>query len=243
MIELLGAGVPRREGGWLLHRVCATLESGELTLVLSAAPDERGALLDAITGRRIPDEGRIWVSRVPLMRTSQTRIRALCGEIDVRAGLIERRSLFWNILAPSSGPRTLGRLLRLPRRHERQAAMAALERVGLRGRADEAVAALAPFDRARFLVARALARRPRYLVVREPDTLIDPHAVGAFLALLRLIAHQERVGIVVSLAEGGTVTSLGDRVLVLGDGVLLFHDRVEALNDERAAWRAGTVTR
>jgi phosphonate transport system ATP-binding protein len=243
VIELLGVGVPDRDGGWLLHRVCATLEAGDLTVVLSARPEERGALLDTITGHRIPDEGRAWVGRVPLMRGSQGRIRALCAEVDPRAGLIERRSLFWNILAPASGPRSLGRLLRLPRRHERQGAMSALERVGLRGRADEPIAALSAFDRVRFLVARGLARRPGYLVVREPDQLIDAPGVGALLALLRLVAHQERLGVVVSLAGREALGPPADRLLLLGGGLLLFHGRVEALDDERAAGRAGMLTR
>jgi ABC-type phosphate/phosphonate transport system ATPase subunit len=242
VIELLGVGVPRGGGGWLLHRVCATLEAGDLTLVLSTEPDERRTLLDTITGRRVPDEGRVWVSRVPLMRGSVSRIRALCGDVDPQAALNERRSLFWNALAPTSGPHALGRLLRLPRRPERQAAMAALERVGLRGRSDEPVAALSGFDRLRLLVARALARRPRYLVVREPDLRLGHGDLGALLALLRLIAHHDRLGVVVSLASGEAGLAFADRVLVLGEGLLLFHGQVEALAQEGTGWRAVALT-
>jgi polar amino acid transport system ATP-binding protein len=242
VIELLGVGVPRPGGGWLLHRVCATLEAGEVTVVLSALADERQALLDTITGRRIPDEGRVWVGRVPLMRASVSRIRGFVGEVDPGALLVERRSLFWNILAPASGPRALGRLLRLPRRPERQAAMAALERVGLRHRAEGPVGALSPAERMRFLVARALARQPRYLVVREPGALVGGDEVGDLLALLRQAARGDRLGVVVGLAEGAAGLAAADRVLVVGDGLLLFHGRPEAPGHERAAWRAGMLT-
>jgi ABC-type phosphate/phosphonate transport system ATPase subunit len=133
VIELLGVGVPRETGGWLLHRVCATLEAGEVTLVVSTDPAERGALLDTLTGRRVPDEGRVWVSRAPLMPESRSRIRRLCGEVDPGTALVERRSLLWNAVASISGSHALGRLLRLPRRREREAVLAALERVGLGG--------------------------------------------------------------------------------------------------------------
>ncbi len=126
MIELLGVGLPRDEGGWLLHRVCATLEAGELTVVVSDADEERRALLDAIVGRRVPEEGRVWVNRVPMMAGAAGRVRRLSGEVDPATGLVERRSLFWNALAPVTGPRALGRLLRLPRRREREAAVARL---------------------------------------------------------------------------------------------------------------------
>jgi ABC-type phosphate/phosphonate transport system ATPase subunit len=96
-----------------------------------------------------------------VMAGAAGRVRRLSGAVDPGTGLVERRSLFWNALAPVPGPRALGRLLRLPRRREREAVLAALERVGLRVRADEPVAALSAFDRVRLLIARALVRRPR----------------------------------------------------------------------------------
>ncbi|HEU4367339.1 MAG TPA: ATP-binding cassette domain-containing protein [Methylomirabilota bacterium] len=241
MIELLGVGVPRPGGGWLLHRVCASLEAGELTLIVSGNPDERLALLDTICGRRVPDEGRVWVSRVPLMDMTVGRIRALCAEVDASSPLIERRSLFWNALAPATGPRTLGGLLRLPRRRERELAVAALERVGLRARTGERISSLSAFDRMRFLVARALAQRSQFLVVREPDRLLGGDGVGSLLALLRLLTREERLGVVVSLAAADAGHAFADRALVLDDGLLLFHGRVDALTGARAARHAGIL--
>ena len=54
MIELLGVGAPREDGGWRLHRVCATFARGEVTLVVSHLPEERDALLDAVVARLLP---------------------------------------------------------------------------------------------------------------------------------------------------------------------------------------------
>jgi ABC-type phosphate/phosphonate transport system ATPase subunit len=243
VIELLGVGVPRRGRGWLLHRVCATLESGELTLVVAADAEERRALLDTVAGRRVPDEGRAWINRVPVMPDSLARVRRLCGDIDPGARLVAHRSLFWNALAPTSGPRALGRLLRLPRRQEREEALAALERVGLRARADEPVATLSAFDRMRFLIARALARRPRHLVVRDLDTAVGADELGGLLALLRLLARGDRLSVVVSLADGEAGRTFADRVLVLGEGLLLFHGRADTLDEPRAAGQKWALTR
>src|SRR2546426_309791 len=60
MIELLGVGAPRQDGGWMLHRVCAQFRRGEVTLVVSRLPEERDALLDAVAARIVPEEGRVW---------------------------------------------------------------------------------------------------------------------------------------------------------------------------------------
>jgi ABC-type phosphate/phosphonate transport system ATPase subunit len=242
VIELLGIGVPRETGGWLFRHVCATLEAGEVTVVVSPDAEARRALLDALTGRRVPDEGRVWVSRAPVMPGSRRRIRRLCGEVDSQTQLARRRSLFWNAVAPVSGSRALGRLLRLPRRREREAVLAALDRVGLGGRAHEPVARLSAFDRMRFLIARALAPRPRHLVVHDPDAAVAPADLGGLLAVLRLVARNDRLGVVVSLEDVAAGRRFADRLLVLREGVLVFHGGVEHLDEELDA-RVGVLLR
>jgi ABC-type branched-subunit amino acid transport system ATPase component len=98
MIELLGVGVARKRGGWLLRRVCADLESPYLTVVLSADPAERNALLDVVGARAIPEEGRAWVDGLPVMRETRQRLRALVADIDASAWRAEHRSPRWNPL-------------------------------------------------------------------------------------------------------------------------------------------------
>jgi hypothetical protein len=66
VIELFGIGVPGSDGGWILHRVSARF-GPELTIVVSSVPEERHAFLDAITGARVPTEGRAWVEGIPVM--------------------------------------------------------------------------------------------------------------------------------------------------------------------------------
>jgi ABC-type branched-subunit amino acid transport system ATPase component len=95
----------------------------------------------------------------------------------------------------------------------------------------------------RFLVARALARRPRYLVVRDPDAPLGPSDVGAFLALLRAVARAEHLGIVVSLAAAAPAGAFADRLAVLNEGLLVFHGRAGVLGDTHARERAGALTR
>src|SRR2546425_7362178 len=138
MIELLGVGAPREDGGWLLHRVCARFRRGEVAVVASRDPEQRRALLDAVTARMVPDEGRVWVNRLPVARDTVRRIRALVADADLQARPVDRRSLLWNVLVAGRGGRhTFHGLLRLPRKSERQAAMRALERVGLADRVME----------------------------------------------------------------------------------------------------------
>jgi zinc transport system ATP-binding protein len=160
MIELLGVGVRRNKTSWILRNVCARLEAGDLTLVASLDPQGRRALIEAVAGRRVPDEGRVWVNHVPLLRANARRVRGLCGLVDLPGRLVGERSILWNALGPTGAGRTLGGLLRLPGRRDRNAVNAALERVGLRSRAQEPAAVLGVADRLRLSwLGRSRARR------------------------------------------------------------------------------------
>lgn len=229
MIELLGIGV-RTPSRAALHEICATLEGGQLVVVGAETAAERYALLDMLTARRLPVEGRLWVDRVPLMAETVTRVRAAVGEVDPESPLNPARSLLWNVMADHR-LRALGRLLALPRRREREAAAAALAAVGLAGSAHDRAVPLAPEERVRVLIARALARRPRHLVVRELDGALAPHDAMKTLVLLRSLTRNERRVVVVSLAEPTLASSLADRLLFLSGGRLAYDGRPDPAAD------------
>jgi ABC-type phosphate/phosphonate transport system ATPase subunit len=240
MIELLGIGTPRVGGGWLLHRVCARIPARSLVAVTSADAAERRALLDALTARRVPDEGRAWVDGVPVMRSTARRVRELVGDADPAGVRVEHRSALWNTLA---GPRPVlvDRLLKFPKREDRSAALRALSAVGLGSEAHVPVAQLAGGQRARLAIAGALATGPRHLVVRDLDRLLGPEDVAAVLAMLRGVTRAEGVSAVVSLRALGAGAAEVDRVLALADGLLVFdgtHGELAAADRRRRVYPA-----
>ena len=242
MIELLGVGAPRENGGWKLHRVCAQFRRGDVTLVVSRLPEERDALLDAVVARIVPEEGRVWVDRVPVSRETVRRIRGLVAEVDMRARPVEHRSLLWNVLvAGKSGHRALHGLLRLPRKSERQAARRALERVGLGGREVEAAFTLGSVDRARLAIAGALVQNPEALVAREIDHGFDGAEAAALRGLLQSLARRERLAVLASAATPAGASGFADRLVAIADGLLVFDGPPTDFSGERVAWRFGTA--
>ena len=242
MIELLGVGAPRAGGGWRLHRVCASFRRGEVTLVVSHLPEERDALLDAVGARIVPDEGRVWISHVPVSRDTVRRIRGMVVEADIHSRPVEHRSLLWNVLvAGKSGHHALHGLLRLPRKSERLAARRALERVGLGGRELETGSALGAVDRARLALASALVMTPEVLVVREVDRGFDTGDGGILRALLRSLAHRERLAVLASAAAPSGALGFADRLVAIADGLLVFDGAPSDFSGERVAWRFGTA--
>jgi phosphonate transport system ATP-binding protein len=242
MIELLGVGAPREDGGWRLHRVCATFGRGEVTLVVSHLPEERDALLDAVVARLLPEEGRVWIAHVPVSRDTVRRIRGMVADVDLRARPVEHRSLLWNVLvAGKSGQRALSGLLRLPRKSERLAARRALERVGLGGRELETASSLGALDRARLALASALVNAPDVLVVREIDSGIDGAEALSLRAVLQSLARRERLAVLASASAPAVAIGFADRLVALADGLLVFDGPPADFSGQRVAWRFGTA--
>jgi branched-chain amino acid transport system ATP-binding protein len=117
-------------------------------------------------------------------------------------------------------------VLRLPRfrRSERAAVARArdvLEMVGLADKAEHRAAALAYGDQRRLEIARALASKPRLLLLDEPAAGMNPAETDALKLLVRRIRD---AGTTVLLVEHdmGFVMDLSDRITVLNFGRRIF---------------------
>jgi phosphonate transport system ATP-binding protein len=234
MIELLGIGLPRRQDQWLFRGLSARLQRGQLTIVVSPDREARLALLDTVTGRRIPTEGRAWVGGLPVGSDTARRVQARVGEVDLGGSLSDRGSLLWNVLAPGrQPPATLKAAVRLVSGTSRSLALEALRRVGLDGRAHERVAELDPWSRRRVLVARGIMGRSEQLIVREVDDGLTLPEAGDILGLLRGLARADRMTVLASVVDLALVHLFADRVLVIVDGALTFDGSPEGWARDR----------
>lgn len=219
MIELLGIGVADDAAGWLLRGVCARIGPGILTLVVSQRPQERRAFLDAVSARRVPQEGRVWLNGIPVARDTASRLRGRVAEVELSAPLLDHRSLLWNALA--SGPRGLRSMrgcLQLPRPGARRAAQDALEIVGLGARAAQPASTLEGRERVRLLVARALVRQPECILARNVDGVLPADEAQMTLNLLRAAARRRSLVAFASVEDERLAYRAGDRVVKLDGG-------------------------
>ena len=78
---------------------------------------------------------------------------------------------------------------------DRARALALLDRVGLRDRADHRPTALSVGEQQRVAVARALANRPQLLLADEPTANVDPGNQQNIIDLIRQTCEDERIGL------------------------------------------------
>ncbi|WP_306320105.1 MULTISPECIES: ABC transporter ATP-binding protein [unclassified Streptomyces] len=185
-------------------------EAGRITGLIGPNGAGKSTLFDVVSGLRRPQSGRVSLDGDDITRaTPAQRARRGMARTFQRLELFGRLTVRDNLLVAAE----LGARAQDPGRM----ADRILERIGLSDDADTAADAL-PTGAARLLeVGRALAGRPRVLLLDEPAAGQDADETHRFADLLRDVAAD---GCAVVLVEHdmGLVMSVCDQVYVLDLG-------------------------
>lgn len=216
-----------RYGGVLaVDGVDLTVRPGEVVGLVGPNGSGKTTVVNLVTGRLRPDEGRLEVDGRDLMGAPPHAL-ARAGVVRSFQGLrlFEGRSVLDNVLVGADVGRPtslLGTVLRTPafRRDERiarAAAGAALSEVGLPEGHGRSVGALSHGQRRRVELARAFAARPRYLVLDEPGAGLDPEQTAELARLLRA-RRDAGCGLLVVEHDIELLAAACDRAVGLADG-------------------------
>jgi ABC-type polar amino acid transport system ATPase subunit len=99
-------------------------------------------------------------------------------------------------------------------------ALKLLDRVGLKGRANDYPIQLSGGQKQRVAIVRALAMEPEVMLFDEPTSALDPEMVGEVLDVIKELALEGMTMVVVT-HEMGFAREVGNRVLFMADGKLL----------------------
>lgn len=195
LIEARGLGV-RRGGRWLVEGVDLAIRPGEIVTLIGPNGSGKSTTVRALLG--------IW--------------QADAGEVRRRDGLTigyvpQRLTIDWTM------PLTVRRLMTLTGRHGAAEIMTALEEVGIAHLAEAPVQQLSGGEFQRALLARAIVRRPRLLVLDEPVQGVDFAGEIALYELIRDIRQRLGCGILMISHDLHIVMGQTDSVVCLNGHV------------------------
>ncbi len=197
--------------------------AGEVVALLGASGSGKSTLLRCINhlegwsagdvrldGRRIGfrDDGRPLSPRA----LAQERAALGVGMVFQHFNLFGHLSARENVAGPLRWVQGLGRIEAMHR------ADALLARVGLAARADALPRHLSGGQQQRVAIARALAPSPKVLLLDEPTSALDPELVGEVLEVIRRLAAEERLTMIISTHQLRFAATVADRVVFLSNG-------------------------
>ncbi|MGH6769738.1 MAG: ABC transporter ATP-binding protein [Xanthobacteraceae bacterium] len=211
-------GLTKRFGGvTATDDVTLTVATGELHAVIGPNGAGKTTLISQLTGEIVPDAGRVRfrgddVTALPVHRRSVLR---LARSFQITSLFPEFTALDNVALAVQAHSGHSFRFWR-PARGEpalRKPAQAALDRVGLGGRADVLCSSMSHGEHRQLEIAMALATVPRMLLLDEPMAGMGPEESARMVALLR----EFKRGLTILLIEHDmdAVFALADRITVL----------------------------
>jgi len=221
-------GVTKRFGGLVaVNQVSLEVNEGEIFSVIGPNGAGKTTFFNLLTGIYTPDEGRILFLGRDITGTTPDKAAKLgIGRTFQNIRLFGAMTVLENILVGRhihTRVPYLHALLRTPlaRKEERKAleeALSLLEYVGLLHRKDELARNLPYGEQRKLEIARALALKPKLLLLDEPAAGMNPKETEALQEFILKIRSERGLTILLIEHDMRLVMRISDRIAVLDYG-------------------------
>jgi branched-chain amino acid transport system ATP-binding protein len=205
------------KGLMAIYRVSVELREGEILGLIGPNGAGKTTLFNLITGVYPPTEGKIFFEGKDITNVAP---HARCWMGIARTFQLVRPFPELSVLDNAAMGRVYGRDPIRNRSRAEKASIETLEIVGLAERASEKAKSLTLVDRKRLELARALAAKPKLLLLDELLAGLNPSEV---LISMTLIESIRDMGITIIMVEHlvKAVFGMADRIVVLSAGELI----------------------
>jgi polar amino acid transport system ATP-binding protein len=200
----------------VLRGIDLVVDEHQVVCLIGSSGSGKSTLLRCVNLLEPIDEGRILVAGRDITSTdvNVNEVRKGIGIVFQAFNLFPHMTVLSNV---TLGPR---KALDLPRAQAEAQALELLGRFGLADRKDDYPDRLSGGQQQRVAILRALAMRPKLLLLDEVTSALDPELVSEVLQLIRELA-EGGITMVVATHEMGFARDIADRVCFLDAGVIL----------------------
>ena len=198
-----------------------SIPSGQKVALIGPSGSGKSTVLRLIKGLEVYQQGSIEVAGSPVPAKSGGWHWPGANKPPVvhRVGMVfQQFNLFPHLTAQQNITEAPLQVLKLSREEALERAHQYLGRVGLSHKADAYPAQLSGGQQQRVAIARALAMRPQVMLFDEVTSALDPELVGEVLAVIRAIAHEQQMTMLLVTHEMKFAQDIADRVLFMEAG-------------------------
>jgi ABC-type lipoprotein export system ATPase subunit len=219
--EMRGVTRDFPSGGGVVHAlrgVDLRIQPGEFVALRGRSGSGKTTLLNILIGLDNPTRGKVFILERNLSELGETeRARLRRESIGM---MFQNAHLFPSLTAQENVEIPL-RLARVASEQRTRQSREALAQVGLAKRYNHRGMELSGGEQQRVALARALVHKPHFIVADEPTGNLDSLTGRDITKLLKNIAHETRIGILVATHDH-TLVAAADRVLQIQDGAVSY---------------------
>ncbi|MBT7304243.1 MAG: ABC transporter ATP-binding protein [Victivallales bacterium] len=202
----------------VLRDVSLQLNAGQVFGLLGPNGAGKTTLIRIVLGLALPNTGAVRIFGRDLFTDRRQVIREV--------GAVVEAPTFFPYL---SAFENLHYLVSLTRALPRERILEALGAVGLAQVPDQKVGTFSYGMKQRLGIAQALLPDTRLLILDEPTNGLDPHGIAGMRSLIRRIARERGIAVLVSSHLLGEIEQVCDRVLILHHGEKVMDASMEEL--------------
>ncbi|OCB52923.1 ABC transporter permease [Mycobacterium vulneris] len=210
----------------VLNGISMSVRQGEVIALLGPSGSGKSTLLRTINHLESVDTGTIRIAGqtlgysqsgtpLPEGQIARARIAAGIGMVFQHFNLFRHMTVKENIAAP------LRWIQGLSKEEAAERADLLLSQVGLSDKADVLPHRLSGGQQQRVGIARALAARPKVLLLDEPTSALDPELVAEVLGVIRGLAHHHGLTMIIATHQLRFALEVADRVVFMAGGVVV----------------------
>ena len=196
------------------------VEAGEKVAIIGPSGSGKSTLLRILMTLEPIDAGRIVVDDVELwagegVRPPKSELRAVRAKVGM---VFQQFNLFPHMSALENVAFAPRRVRGLPQREAEALAVEQLEQVGLGDKHDARPSQLSGGQQQRVAIARALAMQPLVMLFDEVTSALDPELVHEVLGVLRELALESNMTMLIVTHEMRFAADIADRVVFMDGG-------------------------
>lgn len=199
-----------------LRGVNLIINRREFVAVTGPSGSGKSTLLSVIGGITHPSSGNVVIDTIPVHELSVESLsdfrREYIGFVFQQFHLIPFLTAIENVMLPLS-------ITDMKERKQIEVAMACLESVGLKDKAQRLPLQLSGGEQQRIAIARAIVNEPPIILADEPTGNLDSKTGDEILALFAELNSKGHIVIIVT--HNPKITSTAQRTIALKDGVIV----------------------